>query len=327
MKKILVTGAGGFIGSHLVKRLKDEGYWVRATSRHSPVYGELAQANEYVCFDLFEEANTRQFDELFIDIDEVYHLAADMGGIAYIHADDANTATTNSIIDINCLIAAHKMKVKKFFYASSACVYPAYKQSDSVSNILSEDDAYPAAPDDGYGMAKLFVEHMCQLYAMKGMKTRIGRLHTIYGPYCLYEGERAKAPLALCRKVSESNDRGSIEIWGDGKQSRSILYIDDAITAIRGLMDSGYPSPVNIGASELHTIDSIVDELCKISGKRLTKVHQLDKTQGVRGRCSDNTLIERLLGWTPKVGLHDGLTLTYKWVESQVRSKQEISIW
>lgn len=313
-KRILVTGASGFIGQHLVKRLRDEGNCVLALD-HKDI--DLSSVEDQSLMFLLH--NT----------DEVYHLAADMGGVGYINQYSAKTATVNGLIDLNIIRACKENNVKKFFYASSACVYPRYRE-DSCSTIklsLREQDIFPYDPEPGYGFEKLFMEHVCKLYEDKGMDVRIGRFHTIYGPGSDYVSDRAKAPMALCRKVAEATEGGDIHIWGNGRQSRSFLYIDDAINAIRLLMDSDYSIPMNIGSEYMFSINDVVDILCKISGKHLNKVYDKDAPVGTWSRCSNNVQITKCLGWKESIPLIEGLSKTYEWVLEkmvleQLRSKQ-----
>ncbi len=318
MKKICVTGAGGFIGHHLVKRLKKEGFWVRGVDIKSPEY-EPTKADEFELLDLRDRANcfiaTRQ-------VDEVYHLAADMGGIGYISAFHAQIATNDTLMNTHMLEASRLQGVKKFLFSSSACVYAQYKQRNEDVTPLKEEDAYPADPEPGYGWEKLYMEELCKYYRKDyGMKTYVVRFHNVYGPLGTYDGGKEKAPAAVCRKVALA--REEIEIWGDGKQTRSFMYIDDCIEGLLRLMDSSYHDPLNLGTDELVTVDELVDIVCKIAGKNLIKKHDPSKPQGVRGRNSDNTKIKQVFGWCPSIRLERGLKPTYEWIFSKVQGKCE----
>jgi nucleoside-diphosphate-sugar epimerase len=316
MYKALVTGAGGFIGSHLVKRLKAEGFWVVGADLKHPEY-ERTAADKFCRVDLRTMDNCLYVTK---EVDYVYNLAADMGGIGYIGTKLANIARNNSLINLNMLEASRFHGVYKFFFSSTACVYPLYKQKDTNVTPLVESDAWPADPEPGYGLEKLYMEKMCEYYAKDyGMLTRVARFHNIYGPYGTYDGGREKAPAALCRKIALAKDGQGIDIWGDGQQTRSFLYIDDCISGIEKLMRSGVTVPLNIGSERLVTIDEMADIIAKIAGKKLSKNHQPEAVQGVRGRCSDNTQINMMLGWQPTVSLEEGLKRTYHWIEQQVR--------
>jgi nucleoside-diphosphate-sugar epimerase len=320
-KRILVTGAGGFIGHHLVKRLKAEGYWVRGVDIKYPEF-EPSPADEFELLDL------RRWDNCLIatrGIDEVYHLAADMGGIGYITAYHADVARNNILINAHMLEASRINGVKKFLFTSSACVYPRYRQNTPDVTPLKEEDAYPADPEPGYGWEKLFTEELCRYYWQDyKFETRIVRLHNVYGPLGTYEGGREKAPAAICRKIALAKDGDEIEVWGDGNQTRSFLYIDDCIEGLIRIMASDYREPLNLGSDRLVTINELVDIVAKIAGKNIKKKHDLTKPQGVRGRNSDNTRLRQVLGWEPQIPLEVGLEKTYKWIESELRKKGRI---
>lgn len=314
--KVLVTGAGGFVGHHLVKSLVGNGYRVRGVDIKAPEY-EASPAHEFEVLDL------RRFDDALIasrGVSEVYHLAADMGGIGYITAFHADIARSNSMINANLLEAARVQGANRFLFSSSACIYPRYRQEEPDVTPLKEEDAYPAEPEEGYGWEKLFMEKLCQYYREDyGLETRVVRFHNVYGPLGTYEGGREKAPAAICRKVALAPDGGEIEVWGDGKQTRSFMYVDDCVEGIYRIMRSDYPHPLNLGTDELVTIDQLVDVVCKIAGKRLRKRHDTSKPQGVRGRNSDNSRLRKVFGWEPKVTLREGLVPTYAWIEEQLR--------
>lgn len=316
MTKILVTGAGGFIGHHLVARLKRDGYWVRGADLTPPEY-EASAADEFIEADLRRWENCLEVTE---GVDEVYALAADMGGMGFISSNHARILHNNALINIHTLEAARLNRVKRYLYSSSACIYPEYRQNDVDVVPLKEEDAYPAQPQDAYGWEKLVAERLCiHYYEEYGMETRIVRFHNIFGPLGTWTGGREKAPAALCRKIAiaKLTDSREIELWGDGQQTRSFCYIDDCVTGICKLMRSEYRNPLNLGQNRLITIDGLADIVAKIAGIEVTKNH-ISGPQGVRGRNSDNTRLEQVLGWTPEISLEEGLARTYRWIEGQV---------
>jgi nucleoside-diphosphate-sugar epimerase len=310
-KNALVTGAGGFIGHHLVKDLVSKGYKVRGVDIKWPEYG-VSAAQDFVIADLRSERNCREATR---GMDEVYHLAADMGGIGYITAFHAEIATNNTLINTHMLRAARASGVKRFLFSSSACVYPQALQTSADVAPLSEEDAWPADPEEGYGLEKLYMEKLCQYYMEDhGLETRVVRFHNVYGPLGTYSGGREKAPAAICRKVALAQDGGFIDIWGDGQQTRSFMYVDDCVHGIYRIMQSDYRSPLNLGTDELVSVDELVDIVCAISGKSLQKRHDVSKPQGVRGRNSDNSRLRVVLGWEPRIPLREGLAPTYRWI-------------
>ena len=313
----LVCGAGGFIGSHLVKKLKDEGFWVRGVDLKYPEFGKTT-ADDFVIGDLRDPIVCRNVtDQPF---DEVYQLAADMGGAGFVFTgeNDADIMHNSGVINMNMAYAANAAKVKKIFYSSSACMYPEYNQEDPDNPKCSEDSAYPAAPDSEYGWEKLFSEHVYLAFHRNyGLNVRIARFHNIFGPEGTWTGGREKAPAAFCRKVAETSDGGEIEMWGDGKQTRSFLYIDECLEAVRRLMDSDFTGPVNIGSEEMVTINQLAEMVMEIAGKKLPIKH-IPGPLGVRGRNSDNRLICEKLGWKPTMKLIDGIGKTYPWIKEQV---------
>jgi len=323
-KKALVLGAGGFIGHHLVKRLKKEGYWVRGVDLKYPEFSET-EADDFVIGDLRDPYFVRSIIDL--KFDEVYQLAADMGGAGYVFTgdNDADIMRNSALINLNVLDACYRRNIKRIFYSSSACVYPEYNQRDPENPICSEDSAYPAMPDSEYGWEKLFSERLYLAYHRNyGMKVRIARYHNIFGPEGTWRGGREKAPAALCRKVAVAKltGRDYIEVWGDGKQTRSFLYIDECIEGTLRLMRSDWTGPVNIGSEEMVTINQLAEMIMDIAGVKLKIIH-IPGPQGVRGRNSDNRLIYEKLGWKPTMPLRVGLEKTYKWIEEQVKKALE----
>jgi nucleoside-diphosphate-sugar epimerase len=314
-ERVLVAGAGGFIGHHMVRFLKDRGYWVRGVDVKEPEY-ETSAADEFLLLDLREWDSCLKATD---GIDEVYQLAADMGGIGYITAFHADIARNNVLINAHMLDAAYRNGASRYFYSSSACIYPMYKQHEPDVTPLRESDAYPADPEEGYGWEKLYAEKLCQYYDEEGkLPTRVARFHNIYGPLGTYEGGREKAPAAISRKVALAEDGGEIEVWGDGQQTRSFTYVDDCVEGIFRIMRSDHAAPLNLGSDRLVSIDELVDLVSGIAGKRLEKRHDLSKPQGVRGRNSDNSLCREALGWEPRTTLEDGLRATYTWIEGQL---------
>lgn len=315
--RILVTGAGGFIGHHLVNHLKSQGHWVRGIDVKLPEFGPTA-ADEFKLLDLRHWENCLAATR---NVRQVYALAADMGGMGYISAHHAQILYNNSMISMQTLEAARRNGVSRYLYASSACVYPEYRQNATDVVPLRESEAYPAQPQDAYGWEKLITERLCEHYREDyGMETRIVRFHNIYGPFGTWDGGREKAPAAICRKVAiaKLTENPVIEIWGDGCQTRSFCYIDDCITGLEKLMRSHWHKPLNLGRDEMVTIDQLVDLVARIAGVQVIKKH-VPGPQGVRGRNSDNSLLRRVLGWEPEIDLEEGLTRTYAWIEDMVR--------
>ena len=324
MMKVLVTGACGFIGSHLANYLKRKGYFVVSVDvkPESECFLKL-EADEVWQKDLTEWDSWRKLAEEK-GVDRIYHLAANMGGIGYITSVGAPIMWDSTTMNLHALEACRQFDIERIFYSSSACVYPNYKQTDSEVKPLKESDAYPADPNEYYGWEKLYMEKIMEAYSQDyGLNVRIARFHNVYGPYGTYEGGKEKAPAALCRKVALAEDGGSIVIWGDGKQTRSFLYIDDCVRGVDMLMESDCNEPLNIGSDRLITIDDLAQMVIDISGKSLLVEHDLTKPQGVRGRNADLTLVRKKLGWEPKVTLEEGMTSTYTWIEKQVKEHSE----
>ena len=315
MERILVTGAGGFIGHHLVTSLKGQGYWVRGVDLKFPEYTEV-DSDEFKILDLRRWENCLEATE---DVDHVYALAADMGGMGFISQNQATILRNNALINLHTLDAARINGVTRYLYTSSACIYPDYLQTEADVTPLREDDAYPADPQDSYGWEKLISEKLCEYYIEEfDLDTRTVRFHNVYGPSGTYDGGREKAPAAICRKVAAAEDGGFVEVWGDGEQTRSFCYIDDCIEGIYRLMMSDYTEPLNLGRDRMVTINQLAEIIIAISGKELSLTH-VPGAQGVRGRNSDNTRLRQTLGWEPGVALEDGLVPTYQWIEKMVQ--------
>lgn len=321
IKKALVCGAGGFIGSHLVTRLKSEGYWVRGVDLKYPEFSPTT-ADDFILADLRDATSWEK--ALDVELDEAYQLAADMGGAGYIFTGDHDAHVMHNSAMINLHMAHYgvEKRVRKVFYSSSACMYPAYNQEDPQNPNCAESTAYPAAPDSEYGWEKLFSERLYfAFFRNHGLDVRVARFHNIFGPEGTWQGGREKAPAALCRKVAEQEEGDTIEMWGDGEQTRSFLYIDECVEAVRRLMNSSFRGPVNIGSEEMVTINQMAEIIMQIAGKKLGVQHRPGPT-GVRGRNSDNRVIRAELGWEPSMSLREGLTKTYSWIESQVEARR-----
>jgi GDP-D-mannose 3',5'-epimerase len=315
-KTALVTGAGGFIGHYLTKYLVERGYWVRGVDIKAPEF-EPTAASEFQILDL------RLWDsclEATRDVQEVYALAANMGGIGFIETNKAVIVRDNTLINMHTIEAARQNGVGRLLYTSSACIYPGYLQNSPEVVALKEADAYPADPEDGYGWEKLYMERTCRHYTEDfGLDTRTVRFHNIYGPLGTYDGGREKSPAAICRKVALADARGSIDVWGDGNQTRSYCYIDDCVEGIFRLMRSNHREPLNLGTDRLVSINELVDVVAAIANKTIDKTYDLTKPQGVRGRNSDNAQLREVLGWEPATSLEDGLKQTYEWIAGQLR--------
>jgi nucleoside-diphosphate-sugar epimerase len=321
MKRILVCGAGGFIGGHLVKKLKKQGHWIRAVDIKQHEFS-TSPADEFIVGDLTDQQVVKKIlDQHF---DEVYQLAADMGGAGYIFTgeNDANLMFNSASINLNIIHQAVLHGIGKIFYSSSACIYPAYNQTDPSNPNCAEGSAYPAEPDSDYGWEKLFSERLYQAFARNhGLKIRIGRFHNVFGPEGAWCDGKEKAPAAICRKVAEAPDGGAVEVWGDGLQTRSFLYIDECLEAVERFMNTDFEGPLNIGSEEMVSINELTKKVIAISGKDL-QIKNIPVTyQGVRGRRSDNTLIKQQLDWAPTQPLNEGLKKTYAWIEAQVKAE------
>ncbi|MFN0091283.1 MAG: NAD-dependent epimerase/dehydratase family protein [Acidimicrobiales bacterium] len=318
MTRVLVTGAGGFIGSHLVTFLKERGYWVRGVDIKEPEY-QPTDADEFLLLDLRRWDNC--LEALHGGVEEVYALAADMGGMGFISKYHATILRNNALINLHTLDAARVNGVSRYLYTSSACVYPEYRQTETNVTPLKEEDAYPAQPQDAYGWEKLVTEKLCEYYIDEfGLETRTVRFHNIYGPNGTYDGGREKAPAAMCRKVALANDGESIEVWGDGEQTRSFCYIDDCVEGIYRLMRSDHRDPLNLGSEEMVSINELAQMVIDISGKQNIGIEHVEGPQGVRGRNSDNSRLREVLGWEPATSLRTGLEPTYRWIEKHIAS-------
>lgn len=316
----LVCGAGGFIGSHLVKRLKKEGFYVKGVDVKYPEYSKTA-ADDFEIGDLRDQIVCKKI--LNQPFDEVYQLAADMGGAGYIFTGehDADVMHNSAMINLNMLYYGRLAGIKKIFFSSSACIYPEYNQMDPDNPKLSEESAYPAGPDSEYGWEKLFSERLFLAFHRNyNMQVRVARFHNVFGPEGTWDGGKEKAPAAMCRKIAETAEGGTIEMWGDGKQTRSFLYIDECLEGVRRLMDSDFTGPVNIGSDEMVTLNELAEMVMKIAGKKV-KIKHIKGPLGVRGRTSDNRLIKKKLKWAPKTKLKVGMAKTYEWVEQQVKAR------
>ena len=318
--RVLVTGAGGFIGHHLVNYLKNKGYWVRGVDKKLPEYGESAA-------DEFEVLDLRKFDNCLLatrGIEEIYGLAAEMGGIGFIEHNKAVIMRDSVLINMHMLEAARVNGAKRYLFTSSACIYPGYLQKEADVTPLKEEDAYPADAEDGYGWEKLFTERQCRHYREDfGLETRIVRFHNIFGPLGTYDGGREKSPAAICRKIALVEDGGTIEVWGDGEQTRSYCFVEDTVEGIYRLMRSDFNEPLNLGQDRMITINELVDMVAKIAGKKVQKKHNLSAPQGVRGRNSDNTKLREVLKWEPQISLEEGLRRTYEWIYGQMATQPE----
>lgn len=323
-KRALVCGAGGFIGGHLVKRLKEEGYWVRGVDLKKNEFGNM-DADEFIIGDLRDPSVVKEV--VTEDLDEVYQLAADMGGAGFVFVgdNDSEIMHNSALCNLNVLDEVKEKGIDKIFYSSSACIYPEYNQMDPDNPKCSEDSAYPAAPDSEYGWEKLFSERLYLTYKRNhDIDAKVARFHNIFGPKGTWEGGREKAPAALCRKVAEAEDGDEVEVWGDGSQTRSFLIVDECVEGVRQLMESDFEGPVNIGSEEMISIQDFTKMIIEISGKDLS-INNVPGPEGVRGRNSDNDLIKEELGWAPSQPLQEGVEETYQWILEQVKKKDAAS--
>lgn len=317
-KRVLVTGAGGFIGHHLTTRLVADGHWVRGVDIKYPEY-EPTRAQSFEILDLRRWSDCLQATR---EIDEVYNLAANMGGIGFIETNKAEISRDNSLINLHMLEAARVNEVSRFLFTSSACVYPGYRQDTPDVTPLAEEHAYPADAEDGYGWEKLFAERLCRHYTEDyGLETRVVRFHNIFGPLGTFEGGREKSPAAFCRKIAMAADNDTIEVWGDGKQTRSYCYIEDCVEGICRLMRSDYREPLNLGQDRLISVDELVDMVAGAADKSVKKEYDTSKPQGVRGRNSDNSRLRSVLGWVPQTSLERGIEITYRWIREQLEAR------
>ena len=317
-KRVLVTGAGGFIGHHLTNRLVADGHWVRGVDIKYPEF-EPTRAQSFEILDLRRWSDCLQATR---EIDEVYNLAANMGGIGFIETNKAEISRDNSLINIHMLEAARVNEVSRFLFTSSACVYPGYLQDKPDVTPLAEEHAYPADAEDGYGWEKLFTERLCRHYTEDyGLETRVVRFHNIFGPLGTFDGGREKSPAAFCRKIAMAADNDTIEVWGDGKQTRSYCYIDDCVEGIYRLMRSDYGEPLNLGQDRLISVDELVDMVALAADKSIKKEYDTSKPQGVRGRNSDNNRLRSVLGWVPQTSLERGIEITYRWIREQLEAR------
>lgn len=320
MEKVLVTGAGGFIGHNMVSYLKDLGYWVRGVDIKEPEY-EKTKADEFLVLDLRSTENTLKATQ---GIDHVYNFAANMGGIGFIETVHAEIMHDNVLINTNMLESSKQNTVKRFFFSSSACIYPTSKQVETENHGLKESDAYPADPDNEYGWEKLFTERLCNDYFTDyQFETRVARFHNIYGPLGTWQGGREKSPAAICRKVALAKKVDGIEVWGDGKQGRSYCFVKDCVEGVYKLMMSDIREPINIGSDRMVSINELIDLVAKVANKEISKRYDNTKPQGVRGRNSNNDLVKKLLKWEPRTSLEEGLEQTYKWISEQIQESNQ----